>query len=247
LACPLSALSRERPDKAESAFGDGLGWRRAWQPKESPRFSEGGAILSDHQASSASASAKRRRSDIGPEVVEAPAEVLEEGVPTDDHPRGSVALQPSQRSEARLETVVGLGADCSHARLCGEGGREPLVKDARGDPVPVACLGPNVTEGWMDEGMARVRCGQPTDVNAIVDEAIDASLDGSELFVANIKRLRAELLSVKGHLERQLERDLFLRRVRADGPLRRRAWRAGRALGSRGARAACDAEAHVTR
>ena len=50
-----------------------------------------------------------RRSDIGPEVVETPAEVLDEGVPGDDHPRGSVTLQPSHRSKAGLETpVVGL-------------------------------------------------------------------------------------------------------------------------------------------
>ncbi len=50
-----------------------------------------------------------RRSDIGPEVVEAPAKVLDEGVPADDHPRSSITLQPSHRSEARLETpVVGL-------------------------------------------------------------------------------------------------------------------------------------------
>src|SRR6266542_4199431 len=47
-----------------------------------------------------------RRSDIGPEVVEAPAKVLDEGVPADDHPRSSITLQPSHRSEARLETPV---------------------------------------------------------------------------------------------------------------------------------------------
>jgi hypothetical protein len=47
---------------------------------------------------------------------------------------------------------------------------------------------------------------QAANANAIVDEAVDAGLDGSEPFVVNIKRLRAELLSVKGDLERELEK-----------------------------------------
>jgi hypothetical protein len=46
---------------------------------------------------------------------------------------------------------------------------------------------------------------QAANTNAIVGEAIDAGLDGSEPFVVNIKRLRAELLSVKGDLERELK------------------------------------------
>jgi hypothetical protein len=47
---------------------------------------------------------------------------------------------------------------------------------------------------------------QAANANAIVDEAMDAGLDGSGPFVINIKRLRAELLSVKGELERELEK-----------------------------------------
>jgi hypothetical protein len=47
---------------------------------------------------------------------------------------------------------------------------------------------------------------QAANANAIVDEAMDAGLDGSEPFVVNIKRLRAELLSVKADLERELEK-----------------------------------------
>jgi hypothetical protein len=47
---------------------------------------------------------------------------------------------------------------------------------------------------------------QAANANAIVDEAMDAGLDGSEPFVVNLKMLRAELLSVKGELERELER-----------------------------------------
>jgi hypothetical protein len=38
---------------------------------------------------------------------------------------------------------------------------------------------------------------QAANANAIVDEAMGAGLDGSEPFVVNTKRLRAELLSVK--------------------------------------------------
>jgi hypothetical protein len=47
---------------------------------------------------------------------------------------------------------------------------------------------------------------QAANANAIVDEAMDAGLDGSEPCVVNLKMLRAELLSVKGDLERELER-----------------------------------------
>jgi hypothetical protein len=42
--------------------------------------------------------------------------------------------------------------------------------------------------------------------NAIVDEAIAAGLDGSDRIVVGLKMLRAELLSVKADLERELER-----------------------------------------
>ena len=79
-----------------------------------------------------------RRSDIGPEVVQAPAEVLDEGVPADDHPGCSVTLQPSHRSEARLETpVVGLQRIVRVGLRVVEGRREQLTQDARVDPVPV--------------------------------------------------------------------------------------------------------------
>jgi hypothetical protein len=50
---------------------------------------------------------------------------------------------------------------------------------------------------------------QAAHADAVVDEAIEAGLDGSEPFVVNIKRLRAELLSIKGDLERELERELL--------------------------------------
>jgi hypothetical protein len=76
--------------------------------------------------------------DIGPEVVEAPAEVLDEGVPADDHRRSSVTLQPSHRSEARLQTpVVGLERIVRVGLRAVKGRREQLTQDARVDPVPV--------------------------------------------------------------------------------------------------------------
>jgi hypothetical protein len=79
-----------------------------------------------------------RRSDIGPEVVEAPAEVLDKGVSGDDHPGGAVTLQPSHRSEAGLETpVVGLERIVRMGLRVVEGGREQLIEDAWVDPVPV--------------------------------------------------------------------------------------------------------------
>ncbi len=79
-----------------------------------------------------------RRSDMGPEVVEAPAEVLDEGVPADDHPRSSVTLQPSHRSQVRLETpVVGLERIVRMGLRTVKGRPEQLIEDARVDPVPV--------------------------------------------------------------------------------------------------------------
>jgi hypothetical protein len=79
-----------------------------------------------------------RRSDIGPEVVEAPAKVLDEGVLCENHPRSSITLQPSHRSEARLETpVVGLERIVGVDLRVVEGGREQLIEDAWVDPVPV--------------------------------------------------------------------------------------------------------------
>ncbi|MGZ4103809.1 MAG: hypothetical protein ACXVP8_00955 [Actinomycetota bacterium] len=50
---------------------------------------------------------------------------------------------------------------------------------------------------------------QAANANAIVDEAMDAGLDGSEPFVVNINRPRAELLSMKSDVERELEKLLF--------------------------------------
>jgi hypothetical protein len=46
---------------------------------------------------------------------------------------------------------------------------------------------------------------QAANANAIVDEAMDAGLDGSDAVKVHVKQLRAELLSVKSDLERELE------------------------------------------
>jgi hypothetical protein len=59
-------------------------------------------------------------------------------VPADDHLRRSVTLQPSHRSEARLETpVVGLERIVRMGLRAVEGRREQLTQDSRVDPVPV--------------------------------------------------------------------------------------------------------------
>jgi hypothetical protein len=56
---------------------------------------------------------------------------------------------------------------------------------------------------------------QAASADAIVDQAMAARLDGSARLTIQVKQLRAELLSVKADLERELERrDLRLRRMR---------------------------------
>jgi hypothetical protein len=47
---------------------------------------------------------------------------------------------------------------------------------------------------------------QAANADAIVDEAMGVGLDGSDRLVVRTKMLRAELLSVKADLERELER-----------------------------------------
>ncbi len=75
---------------------------------------------------------------VGPEVVEAPAEVLDEGVAGDDHPGGAVSLQSSHRAESSLEApVVGLEQVVGVGFRTVKGSRKQLVDEARVDPVPV--------------------------------------------------------------------------------------------------------------
>ena len=66
---------------------------------------------------------------VGPELVEAPAEVLDEGKSGDDHPGGSVSLQSSHRSKPGLEaSVVGLKRVVRMRLGAVEGRREQLLE-----------------------------------------------------------------------------------------------------------------------
>ncbi len=75
---------------------------------------------------------------VGPEIVEAAAKVLNEGMAGDDDPGGAISLQPSHRPEPRLEApVVGLEPVVGMGLRVMEGRRGQLIEDARIDPVPV--------------------------------------------------------------------------------------------------------------
>jgi hypothetical protein len=75
---------------------------------------------------------------VGPEVVEAPAEVLDEGVAGDDNPGGAVSLQSSHRAESSLEApMVGLEQVVGVGFRTVEGSRKQFVDQARVDPIPV--------------------------------------------------------------------------------------------------------------
>jgi hypothetical protein len=133
--CPelrATTLLREVRDLGYEGGTVALAGARAWRTYPSRQ-------VSDHEGQFGERVGETScRSDLGPEVVETPAEVLDEGVSGDDHPRGSVTLQPSHRSEAGLETpVVGLERIVRMDRRVVEGGREQLTQDAWVDPVPV--------------------------------------------------------------------------------------------------------------
>jgi hypothetical protein len=75
---------------------------------------------------------------FGPEVVEAPAEVLDEGVRSHDDPGSAVPLQSPHRSKPGLEaSVVGLDGVVGMDLRVMEGGREELVEHPGIDPVAV--------------------------------------------------------------------------------------------------------------
>ncbi len=78
------------------------------------------------------------RPDIGTEVVVAPAEVLDEGMPGNDDPGGAISLQPAHGPEPCLEApVVVLERIVGMDLRAIEGLRQQLIEDARVDPVPV--------------------------------------------------------------------------------------------------------------
>src|SRR6266508_4409181 len=116
-SCPsLGSPSRtagtpSRPGlRAPAPAGAGPAWRRLGPGSGSRSGGRGllhwlkagreGAIerlrVSDHEGQFREGVGETKgRTHIGPEVVEAPAEVLDEGMGSDDHPGGSVPLQPS--------------------------------------------------------------------------------------------------------------------------------------------------------
>ena len=74
---------------------------------------------------------------IGTKIVEAPAEVLDEGMAGDDDPRGTVSLQPSHGAKSSLQApVVGLQR-VVRMDLRVEGRREHLIQHTGVDPVSV--------------------------------------------------------------------------------------------------------------
>src|SRR6266511_2043100 len=75
---------------------------------------------------------------VGPEIVEAPAEVLDEGVAGDDDRCGVVSLQPAHGSKSSLEaSVVSLQRVVRVGLRVVEGPGQQLIEDAKVDPVPV--------------------------------------------------------------------------------------------------------------
>jgi hypothetical protein len=95
-------------------------------------------VSNDQSKLSERVSEARSRRNVGPDIVEAPAEVLDEGVAGDDNAGGAVRLKPSHRSKASLEApMVGL-QEVVRVGLCVvEGSRQQLVEDPGVDPVPV--------------------------------------------------------------------------------------------------------------
>ena len=78
------------------------------------------------------------RTDICPEIVEASAEVLNEGEGGDDDPGGKVSLQPAHRSKPSLQaSVVGLKRVVGMDLGVMEGRRQQLSERARIDSVPI--------------------------------------------------------------------------------------------------------------
>jgi hypothetical protein len=74
---------------------------------------------------------------------------------------------------------------------------------------------------------------QAANADAIVDEAMDAGLGGSDTLTVHVKMLSAELLSVKADLERELEKIVLDCAVCGRTPhYRGRSRRSGRALGT---------------
>ncbi len=79
---------------------------------------------------------------VGPEVVEAPAEVLDEGVPGNDDPGGSIPLQSAHGSKSDFEaSVVGLYGVVGINLCVMQGRRQQLVEDGGMTRYGDCCIG----------------------------------------------------------------------------------------------------------
>jgi hypothetical protein len=75
---------------------------------------------------------------VRPEIVEAAAEVLDEGVSGDDYPGGTVSLEATHRSQASFQaSVVGLERVVGVQICAVDCAREHLIDEARVEAVPV--------------------------------------------------------------------------------------------------------------
>ena|SRR5438309_10047719 len=75
---------------------------------------------------------------VGPEIVEAPAEVLDESVPGDDDLCGAVSLQSAHRAQPGFQTaVVGLDRVVRMDLRAVQRRWDDLVQDPRVGAVPV--------------------------------------------------------------------------------------------------------------
>jgi hypothetical protein len=95
--------------------------------------------MSDHQGQLGErVSEAGREGCLGPEVVEASAKVLDEGMPGDDDPGGAISLQAPHGPESSLQpSVVGLDGIVGVGLRFMEGRREHLIEDPGVEAVPV--------------------------------------------------------------------------------------------------------------
>jgi len=108
-------------------------------PEARARWTDTLGQVSDHQGQFGERVGKSSgRRSVGAEIVEPPAEVLNEGMACDDDPRGSVSLQPSHGAKSSLQApVVGLDGVVRMDLRAMEGGRHQLVEDSGVDAVAV--------------------------------------------------------------------------------------------------------------
>src|SRR2546427_7475108 len=107
--------------------------------EEGTRWADSPGWMSDHHGQFGECVGESSgRRHVGAEIEEAAAEVLDEGMPGDDHFGRTVSLQPSHGSESGLEaSVVGLQRVVRMDLRAMECGRQQLVEDAGVDAVPV--------------------------------------------------------------------------------------------------------------